>query len=245
MLKDVTVVIPFYNGNKFLNETLLSIVKNDRIHSVIICVDRGSCRPLYDSLSVPIVVLDNVSGSKGAGVARALGFKAATTRFVAFVDCDDVWSSDKIGEQARLMGVAGYAFSFHGYWNFNVNGVVSNINVSGPYTLERFLKKQFTIGCLTVMVDKTLCSKLEGNSLRKRNDYFMWFQLIKKLEAEGLRWGGFDLVAAGHRLHPDSLTHSRVNAAFHHFLFLKRCGIPLPKRLYYFFYYIVNTLGRR
>ena len=241
----VTVVIPFFNGNKYINETLDSIFKNQYIQKVIICVDKDSDRPKLNLANEKITILQNDTVSRGPGIVRALGFNAADTKYVAFIDSDDLWGEGKIKKHVDFMLSKNLGFSFHNYWNIKNGKKTKEIKQKGPYTLDGFLKKKFTIGCLTVMIDKEMIRKIPGNSLTKRNDYFMWFELINFMDKNRILWGGFDMNEAFHRLHKDSLTHSRIDSAIHYYKFLKHCQLSITKRIKYFFFYALNSFRNR
>lgn len=243
--KSVTVVIPFFNANKYINETLESVFKNEYIQDVIICVDKNSHKPDIIKNNPKIKIIYNDTALNGPGIVRAIGFNKANTKYVAFLDSDDLWGVNKIKNHVDFMHENNFGFSFHNYWNMKNAVKTKMIKQTGPYTFDRFIKKKFIIGCLTVIIDKEKINKISGNSLPKRNDYFMWFELIKHMEENNILWGGVNIDDAFHRLHKDSLTHSKINSALHHYKFLVHCKIPILRRIQYFAYYIFNSLGNR
>jgi glycosyltransferase involved in cell wall biosynthesis len=112
----VDVVIPFYNGNNFINEALESIYQNDYISKIFIVVDLNSCIPsVHDNYlsSGKLQVIFNNYDVGGAGVVRSIGYNYSDSEFVAFLDCDDIWSADKLRVQIPYMISNNFAFSFH------------------------------------------------------------------------------------------------------------------------------------
>lgn len=247
LLNKVTVVIPFYNANEYLQETVNSIIENkEHIHEIIIVLDKGS--KSADSLEskIPIKVLKNRYKKGGAGSARAYGYNNSKTRYVCFLDADDIWLKGKIEKQIGFMKEKKHCFSFHSFKHFSESNNNYNwISPSGLFNVENFLKKKFTIGCLTVMIDKEQIKEISPNYLKMRNDALLWFQLMKISEKNNFTWGGFEFKGALHRLHGKSLSSSRLIAAFYYYLFLKKCEENLFKRLIYFFYYAYNSIGTR
>ena len=245
----VSVVIPFYNGNKYLDEALDSIaVQSKRIYEVILVVDNGSEQPYYelDQFNFDIKVLYNPENANGAGVCRYYGFKAAVGDYVAFLDPDDVWVETKIETQVQAMRSQGLAFSFGSYVNFsNETDAEKRIIPSGPYSLDTFLAKDFTIGCLTVAINKNLVPEVSRNYLKRRNDYMMWYKLILYIEAKGLHWSGTEDVLGRHRLHSASLTQSKIKAAAAYWNYLGHLNLSPFKRTSSFAGYMLNTVKER
>lgn len=91
---DITIIVPLYNGGKFLRDTIFSVVENNKDLSVeILIVDDGSTD---DSLSVAqalsnefsnIVVLPKQNG--GIASAREFGLKNSNGKYITFLDQDD------------------------------------------------------------------------------------------------------------------------------------------------------------
>ena len=96
----LSVIIPFYNTGKYIEETLLSIEQNNYPNLEIIIIDDGST----DSYSLEILTkLDSSGkyiilhqGNKGPASARNLGISNATGKYIFLFDSDDTISSDFI-----------------------------------------------------------------------------------------------------------------------------------------------------
>jgi glycosyltransferase involved in cell wall biosynthesis len=247
----VTVVIPFYNGNCYLDETLDSIeAQSSLVDEVVFVIDNNSEVPRFNrKYSFQIKKIANPEPYNGAGVCRYYGFQEASSRFVAFLDPDDLWKEDKVKKHRDFMLKNELAFSFGGYDNFvdddGERNIINTIVPEGPYDLDRFLSKSFTIGCLTVLVDKWKVSTVEKNYLKRRNDYMMWFHLLKYAGENSLKWGGFKESLAMHRIHSESLTDSKVKAAFAYWGYLKKLPMTGVNRVRFFVCYVVNTVRER
>lgn len=92
----VSIVLPVYNGEKYLRETLDSILNQTFADFELICVDDGSTdsapRILEDASAkdprVTVIHQDN----SGPGAARNNGLDHATGEYVCMLDADDVYS---------------------------------------------------------------------------------------------------------------------------------------------------------
>lgn len=96
----VSIIIPCYNAEKYINETLKTcILQTATLPEIeIICIDDGSKDNTLYILSQWAYKFSNIKvftqGNKGAGAARNLGLKAAHGEFVAFMDADDLYPSN-------------------------------------------------------------------------------------------------------------------------------------------------------
>jgi glycosyltransferase involved in cell wall biosynthesis len=93
----ISVVIPNYNGGYFLKEALVSVISQTYPCLEIIVVDDGSTDNSLEILATfqAQIVLLKTQGL-GAAAARNTGIKAAKGEYIALLDSDDIWSSDKL-----------------------------------------------------------------------------------------------------------------------------------------------------
>jgi glycosyltransferase involved in cell wall biosynthesis len=90
----ITVVIPVYNGEKWLDDTIRSVKRQTVRPSRIIAVDDGSddkSKDIVRSFSEVELIQTNHEGGNGPGVARRYGWKQVDASFVVFLDQDDLW----------------------------------------------------------------------------------------------------------------------------------------------------------
>jgi len=93
--KDYSIIIPIYNGIRFLDQCLESALRQADIRKEIICIDDGSTdgsleyvEKMAKSYSEIVVLRQE---HQGAGAARNYGLRNATGKYVAFLDSDDFY----------------------------------------------------------------------------------------------------------------------------------------------------------
>lgn len=99
----VSVIIPVYNGEKFIRRTLDSIVGQTVPPAQVLVIDDGSpdeSARVSETFGSPIRVVKTKNG--GAAAARYLGGSLAEGKWIAFCDQDDIWHSAKLEKQLRL-----------------------------------------------------------------------------------------------------------------------------------------------
>jgi glycosyltransferase involved in cell wall biosynthesis len=118
---DVSVVIPTYNSSGTLKRALDSVYGQSLLPREIILVDDGSddaelsgriAASYPDRISIRFIPL---ARNQGVSAARNAGISAARCRYLAFLDADDVWYTDKIAIQYRIMSSRNLDFSMHRY----------------------------------------------------------------------------------------------------------------------------------
>lgn len=93
----VSVVIPVYNGERYLAEAIDSALKQTWADTEIIIVDDGSTdRTAGVAATYGAAVKYHSQSHAGSGAARNRGVEAARGSFFAFLDADDVWTPEKL-----------------------------------------------------------------------------------------------------------------------------------------------------
>lgn len=93
----VSVIIPVYNAEKYIEETIVSVLNQTYQNFEIIIVDDGSTDHSA-SVVFPLSERDNriryiYQKNAGVSVARNTGYIQAEGKFIAFLDADDIWLS--------------------------------------------------------------------------------------------------------------------------------------------------------
>ena len=100
----ISVIIPAFNAGKTISRTLKSVARQTLLPSEIIIVDDNSedRETLLDEInstfipsSVSIRIIHLSKKANGA-VARNHGLKCATGKYIAFLDADDQWDTNKL-----------------------------------------------------------------------------------------------------------------------------------------------------
>jgi glycosyltransferase involved in cell wall biosynthesis len=105
--KSVDVIIPCFNGEKFIETTIESIISQSFKNINILVVDDGSSDNTPDilkSFGDRITVLKHShSRNKGAPASMNLGLQNSNSLYVAFLDSDDVFYNKKIERQVAVL----------------------------------------------------------------------------------------------------------------------------------------------
>ena len=130
----VSIVVPVYKAERFLDECIRSIVGQTYSNLEIILVDDASpdqCPRICDEWAerderVSVIHLDN---GKGASGARNVGLDHCTGDYVMFVDSDDLLKTDAVRYSVKQVLVGDYDLVIFGKHYIDEYGNVSRTNV--------------------------------------------------------------------------------------------------------------------
>ena len=100
----VSCIVPVFNGQRFLAETLESILAQTSPPAEIIVVDDGSTddsAKIAASYGDSIILLQQANA--GPSAARNRGIETASGNLLAFLDADDLWYPEKLALQTSFL----------------------------------------------------------------------------------------------------------------------------------------------
>ena len=189
MSANVSVVIPFYNSEKTILRTLYSIF-NQSLKPLEIVIVVDGCNDVFiksildenrsNFSEIPIVLKVLVENS-GPSFARNIGVQISVGKYVAFLDSDDVWHSQKIELQYYFMEKFSLYFSYHLYGRyteteFSKRFSLDELNLRYK-SKKMFILKQY-IATPTVMVLKEKFIPF-CEHLKYCEDYHCWLNILE------------------------------------------------------------------
>lgn len=210
----VSVIMPSYNAERFIAESIRSVQQQTYQNWELLVTDDCSTDRTQEILSefaksdarIKLFVLPQNSG---AAVARNNSLDHASGQYIAFLDSDDQWKPEKLSRQIDFMRAQEAGFSFTSYETITEGGVLNNvIHVPETLTYKQYLRNTI-IGCLTVMVDRSIVGDFRMPLLRKRQDMATWLSILRK----GVVGYGLDEPLSRYRLVSNSISHNKWKAA--------------------------------
>ncbi len=184
MMDLVSIIMPSYNTEGFIKETIESVLKQTYENWELIIVDDCSTDNT-DQVVEPFLkdkrirYIKNAVNS-GAAVSRNLAFKKAKGKWIAFLDSDDLWYPQKLEKQIAFMQETGYKFTYTDY-DMILNGVWSPYIYYGPSYINKSRMKNYCyFSTITVMYDREYVGLIQIANVKKNNDYAMWLKIIEK-----------------------------------------------------------------
>lgn len=181
----VSIIMPSYNTGQFISETIESVLNQSYSNWELIIVDDCSTDNTDDV--VKNYLKDNRiryfknDNNSGAAVSRNKALREAKGKWIAFLDSDDLWESDKLKKQIAFMEINNYRFSYTNYIEIDEESSPNGISVSGPKRITKHGMYNYCwMGCLTVMYDADTVGLIQIADIKKNNDYAMWLKACKK-----------------------------------------------------------------
>jgi glycosyltransferase involved in cell wall biosynthesis len=101
---EVSVIIPVRNGERYLLEAIASVRRQSIAPIEIVIVDDGSTdgtAAVAQTLGSDIRLIRQPHS--GVTISRNRAIRAARGTLIAFLDCDDVWTDDKLATQVPIL----------------------------------------------------------------------------------------------------------------------------------------------
>lgn len=179
----VSVVMPAYNSERFLAESVGSVTAQTFENWELLIVNDASVdgtSAIAERLAGrdPRIRVIHLDENRGVANARNEGMNAAKGQYLAFLDSDDLWLPKKLETQLGFMRQKDIAFSFTSYRAFGPNGNVGgSIRIPDAVEYEDLLKGN-VIGCLTVMIDRDRIAPFAMPNIG-HEDYAAWLQILR------------------------------------------------------------------
>jgi glycosyltransferase involved in cell wall biosynthesis len=123
-MSNVSVVIPTYNGARFIREALESVFAQTLPPREIIVVDDASTDGTPELVedagkdsAIPLRMIQLAQNSGGPAQPMNRGVREASTEFIAILDQDDIYDLENLEKQASVLKLAttsGFVFSWCG-----------------------------------------------------------------------------------------------------------------------------------
>lgn len=249
MQEKVSIIIPVYNAEKYIRDTVKSVQAQTYANWEMWLIEDGSAdgsRQVIEELAAadPERIHVLVKENEGAAKARNYGLAQATGRYIAYLDADDLWSPDKLEKQLAYMEEKQAVFCFTGYEFANEAGEGLGKVVRVPETLTyKEALKNTTIFTSTVIFDTNRLSrdKLEMPQI-KSEDTALWFRVLRG----GVTAYGLDENLVRYRRVEGSLSANKLSALQRIWnLYRKAEGLSVPYSVYNFLFWAIRAVKRR
>ena len=104
----ISIITPAYNCEKYLEEAVESVLAQTMQDWEMLIIDDCSSDNTYDCMEKlaqrdkRIRIFRNIQNT-GAAATRNYGIRQAKGQWIAFLDSDDLWRTDKLQKQRKLL----------------------------------------------------------------------------------------------------------------------------------------------
>jgi glycosyltransferase involved in cell wall biosynthesis len=136
----VSVILPVYNGERFVAEALDSALRQTYGHLEVVVVDDGSVDGTRELIATRAASDSRVriitQANQGLAAARNRGLQHASGELIAPLDADDVWEPTKLERQVRRIVDSGPEVGFVYCWWVSIDGQGAMLDRSPRWLIE-------------------------------------------------------------------------------------------------------------
>ena len=181
----VDIVLPNYNSEKYLSETIDSVINQTFKNWRLIIVDDNSNIQTQQVLKKyqnnPNINIIWLSKNKRAGFCRNLAIKNSKSDYIAFIDSDDLWEKEKLSKQLEFMIKNKYYFTYTNYTPFiSENKILKEIEPEKNINYSKFTRNT-SIATSTMLIKKSYIGNIKFSNTKICEDYFFKCQILKKV----------------------------------------------------------------
>lgn len=184
MLPLVSVIMPVYNGAKYIGQAISSVYAQ-KVPVELIVIDDGSTDNIKEVLQSwekreDFIYTKNernlgAAGSRNRGVAMAKG------KYVAFLDADDWWADGKLFHQLQALKKTGDVLCSTGRELMEPDGRSTGKYIPVKSRLDyRELLKHNSINCSSVLILREIALEFPMEHDDSHEDYITWLKVVRK-----------------------------------------------------------------
>lgn len=244
---DVSVIMPVHNGERFVAQAVESVLAQTHASLELIVIDDASTDASLDLVreyakrDQRIRITSTGSASGSPAVPRNLGLDLARGNYVALLDSDDIWRSDKLARQLAYMREKKAVLCYTAYCRISEDGQeLQQVRVP-PSLSYRQLLQNTAIAASSAMFDRNLAGD-ERFSRRGHEDYAFWLQMVRKHGA----CFGLDEVLLQYRVVGGSVSSGKLKAILWVWQIYRQCeNLAFPYALWCLGHYATRALFKR
>ena len=232
----VSVIMPAYNSNEFIALAIESVIAQEYKNWELIIVDDASKDATVNTIrnyikKEPRIKIFRNQTNHGAGYSRNKAIKEALGEFIAFLDADDLWKPEKLSLQLKFCEENNAKIVFSSYGRIKENGENLNEIIEAlPFVNYPKLIRSNYIGNLTGMYNAGKIGKVYHPDIRKRQDWAMWLEVIRK----GGTAHGMEESLALYRIRKGSVSENKFEMLSYNFkIYNKVLGYGKLKSMYW------------
>ena len=185
-MNDVDIILPTYNCESYIEETIKSIIDQTLENWKLIIIDDASndstVKLIKSYLKDKRITLKILKKNKGQGFCRNLAIRYSTSNYLAFIDSDDIWLANKLKKQTEFMNNSNLDFTYTNFTSFReINGVKKlnkQIILPNEFTYDLFINKT-SISTSTMIIKRSKIGLIKFLNTKICEDYFFKCKLLK------------------------------------------------------------------
>lgn len=209
----VTVVIPCYNGAKYLSKTMDSVIAQifDDWEMIVVddCSKDNSAAIVKEYLEKEprIKYLCTSHNTGSPAIPRNMGMEAAQGKYIALLDADDIWYPTKLQNQVDQLESNGYQIMYSNGDMIDENGKhLRPINKRKKSDYWSILMEN-ELSCSATIFRKDMVGDMRFKNMVKE-DFVFWIELMRTSKTTAFNTGTREYA---YRIITDSRSRNKQN----------------------------------
>ena len=182
----VDIILPNYNKEFFLAEAINSVIDQNYDNWKLLIIDDCSTdnskriiQKFSNNEKIKIIYLKK---NMGVSFARNLGIRLSNSKYISFLDSDDLWTPSKLKEQINFMEKNNHIFTYTDYTPFLVkNNLRKKIITPNYFNFETFIDNS-SIGTSTMMILRSVVKTTRFPKTPVLEDFPFKCKILKKIK---------------------------------------------------------------
>ena len=185
----VDIILPNYNKGFFLEETINSVLNQSYNNWKLLIIDDCSIdnskkiiQKFAKNEKIKIIYLKK---NKGVSFTRNLGIRLSNSKYISFLDSDDLWTPNKLKDQISFMEKNNFDFTYTDYTPFFEKNKKKNFKkkIIAPdyFSFETFIDNS-SIGTSTMVMLRSIIKTSRFPKTPVLEDFPFKCKILKKIK---------------------------------------------------------------
>ncbi len=182
----VDVIIPNYNKENFVDETINSVINQTYKNWHIYIIDDHSTDSSLDKINKNIklknINIISLKKNKGPSFCRNYAMRISKSKYISFIDSDDIWTGDKLKKQIHFMEGNNFTFTYTDYTPFfekdGKKEIKKTTSISECFNFKTFIRNS-SINTSTMIISRSILSNHRFTKIKLLEDYLFKCKLFR------------------------------------------------------------------
>jgi len=181
---EVNIILPNYNSSEFIDKTIQSVINQSFENWRLIIIDDFSDiktrRKIKKYEKLKKIKIYWLKKNRGAAYCRNLAINKSNSKYLAFIDSDDIWEKNKLKLQVRYMKRNKYDFTYTYYKTFGLK--LKKVSPPIKFNFDSFIKNT-SIATSTMMIARKIAKDVKFTDTTICEDYYFKCKILKKIKS--------------------------------------------------------------
>jgi teichuronic acid biosynthesis glycosyltransferase TuaG len=242
----ISIIMPAYNCEKYIEESIKSVVEQTYQCWELIVIDDGSSDKTVEIIE-KMANKDNRikfcqnKHNQGVSATRNRAIALAEGNWIAFLDSDDIWRDDKLKKQINHAQKSSAEFLFTGSSFINEKGEYYQGLFEVPEKVHyKRLRTHNVISCSSVLIKKRFFEDIKMEKDDMHEDYAVWLRILKK----GIYAYGINEPLLIYRISRNSKSGNKMNTIKMTYRVFRFIGINPAGSAYFMLRHIIGSVKK-